>query len=224
MIDDILAGKTIKRPALKFEAGDNSNDNSVFGVMMCVQTCMTEADERKTLKQLKAEVENVLKIKLMTNGSVVDQMVKMMQNYSVELERIVSERTLALEEAQRKSDNLLAQMLPPLVARMLKAGTPVHPKLYPNVTVLFTDICNFTQMSAQSTPFQLVSVLNQLFVRVRSFTFQFHAIRRHRRHTRCVQGPDGGRLLHHRQRAAQRVPRSRQRNGLDRHQPAEDGR
>ena len=54
-------------------------------------------------------------------------------------------------------------MLPPSVARMLKAGQPVQPHLYPSATVLFTDIVEFTAFSTQSTPLQIITLLNGLF-------------------------------------------------------------
>jgi class 3 adenylate cyclase len=54
-------------------------------------------------------------------------------------------------------------MLPPSVARQLKAGTPVEPKLYASASVLYTDIVSFTNMSSQSTPLQVITLLNGLF-------------------------------------------------------------
>jgi class 3 adenylate cyclase len=54
-------------------------------------------------------------------------------------------------------------MLPPSVARLLKAGTPVEPKLYNAASVLYTDIVNFTNMSSQSTPLQVITLLNGLY-------------------------------------------------------------
>ena len=48
--------------------------------------------------------------RLTTKGSVVDEMIKKMENYANDLERIVSERTTQLEEAQRRADNILSQV------------------------------------------------------------------------------------------------------------------
>ena len=143
------------------------NDKSApMATAMCITSCVVHVDERKSLKQLRSQVEYELRISLANSVSVIDRMMKLMDNYSADLERTVAERTQALEEAQKKTDNLLAQLLPPSIARQLKAGTPIAPHLYPLATVLYTDICNFTRMSAQSTPLQLVTLLNILFSQI----------------------------------------------------------
>ena len=46
---------------------------------------------------------------------------------------------------------------------MLKAGTPVQPKVYASATVLFTDIYGWATLSAQCTPVQIINLLNHLF-------------------------------------------------------------
>jgi class 3 adenylate cyclase len=49
------------------------------------------------------------------------------------------------------------------IAEDLKAGRPVPPQLYTNSTVLFSDIRGFSRMAANSTPYQVVAFLNDMF-------------------------------------------------------------
>jgi class 3 adenylate cyclase len=86
-------------------------------------------------------------------------MMKMMHQYSADLEL----RTQMLADTQRRADHLLNQMMPPAVAAMLKAGHNVPPKTYESATVLFTDIVSFTAMCSQSTPMNVVTLLNVVF-------------------------------------------------------------
>ena len=51
-----------------------------------------------------------------------------------------------------------------MVAQRLKSGLSVEPHLYASATVLFTDICSFTRLCSHSTPLQIITLLNGLFV------------------------------------------------------------
>lgn len=92
--------------------------------------------------------------------NLVDQM---MEKYTNRLEDIVRERTRQLEEEKMKTDRLLEKMLPPSVANDLKVGKPVPAEHFAQVTIFFSDIVGFTSLAADSSPMQVVQLLNDLY-------------------------------------------------------------
>ncbi|XP_025163076.1 retinal guanylyl cyclase 2 isoform X2 [Harpegnathos saltator] len=93
----------------------------------------------------------------------VDTIFQMLEKYSNNLEELIRERTEQLDMEKKKTEQLLNRMLPSSVAEKLKLGMPVDPEEFREVTIYFSDIVGFTTISARSTPFQVVDLLNDLY-------------------------------------------------------------
>ncbi len=70
-------------------------------------------------------------------------------------------RELLAEKA--KSDQLLGNILPVRILSELKSTGHIEPREFPEVTVFFSDIVGFTQLSQQVTPRFLIDELNEIF-------------------------------------------------------------
>ncbi|XP_056426099.1 retinal guanylyl cyclase 1 [Hyla sarda] len=95
--------------------------------------------------------------------NIIDSMLRMLEQYSSNLEDLIRERTEELEVEKQKTDKLLTQMLPPSVAEALKTGTAVEPEYFDQVTIYFSDIVGFTTISSLSDPIEVVDLLNDLY-------------------------------------------------------------
>ena len=72
-------------------------------------------------------------------------------------------RTKQLHEEKEKSDNLLLNILPPEVARELIDQGQFKARHFENVSVMFTDIVNFSKISEQLSAEDLVAELNYFY-------------------------------------------------------------
>jgi class 3 adenylate cyclase len=72
-------------------------------------------------------------------------------------------RGRALQLEQQRSERLLLNVLPAPVATRLKAGEAVIADAFPEVSVLFADLVDFTRRSRQVRPAEVVATLNELF-------------------------------------------------------------
>lgn len=113
------------------------------------------------------EINDVaVRLKRMRQGmkaNIIDNMLAMLEKYASNLEGLVSERTRLLEEEKKKTEALLHRMLPKSVATQLMRGEYVVPESFDAVTIYFSDIVGFTELSSSSTPMEVVNMLNDLY-------------------------------------------------------------
>jgi adenylate cyclase len=78
-----------------------------------------------------------------------------------------------LEAEREKSEQLLLNILPEPVAQRLKQGDRVIADSFAEVTVLFADIINFTQLSSHLSPAEMVDLLNGVFCQFDRLTEEY---------------------------------------------------
>ncbi|KAM7281945.1 guanylate cyclase 32E [Ixodes scapularis] len=131
----------------------------------CVRDCMVDCwaedpDARPDFKAIRTRLRPMRKG---LKPNIFDNMLAMMEKYATNLEALVDERTDQLVQEKRKTEALLYEMLPRSVADQLRRGRQVTAESFESVTVYFSDIVGFTRMSAESTPFEVVDFLNDLY-------------------------------------------------------------
>ncbi|XP_065090662.1 guanylate cyclase 32E [Ochlerotatus camptorhynchus] len=130
-------------------------------VIQCLQACWEEEpDDRPDIRLIR------VKLKPMQAGlkpNIFDNMLAIMEKYAYNLEGIVQERTNQLTEEKKKTESLLLRMLPRSVAESLMRGERVEAECFDCVTIFFSDLVGFTELCVQSTPFEVVEMLNDLY-------------------------------------------------------------
>ncbi|KAM9718223.1 retinal guanylyl cyclase 2 isoform 1-T1 [Menidia menidia] len=135
-----------------------------YAPMECIQLmkqCWNEQpDKRPSFEEIFDHFKNINKGK---KTNIIDSMLRMLEQYSSNLEELIRERTEELEIEKQKTEKLLTQMLPPSVAGALMDGGTVEPEYFDNVSLYFSDIVGFTTISANSEPIEVVDLLNDLY-------------------------------------------------------------
>ncbi|KAJ1080464.1 hypothetical protein NDU88_000663 [Pleurodeles waltl] len=138
-----------------------SVDQAPLECVQLMKQCWSEqAERRPTVDEIFDQFKNINKGR---KTNIIDSMLRMLEQYSSNLEDLIRERTEELEIEKQKTDKLLTQMLPQSVAEALKTGTPVEPEYFDQVTIYFSDIVGFTTISAMSEPIEVVDLLNDLY-------------------------------------------------------------
>ncbi|HEY9888187.1 MAG TPA: adenylate/guanylate cyclase domain-containing protein [Candidatus Obscuribacterales bacterium] len=91
---------------------------------------------------------------------------RQLQTQNEQLQQEIRDRLAAeaaLQQEREKSEKLLLNILPPAIAEQLKQTPQAIAHRFEEVTILFADIVDFTELSAAIPPTELVNLLNQIF-------------------------------------------------------------
>ena len=119
-----------------------------------------EPGERPAVDAVRTQISRIY---TETSHNILDNLLSRMEQYADNLEQLVEERTQSYLEEKEKCESLLYELLPPSVADKLIHKETVAAESFPAVTIYFSDIVGFTTISAESTPMEIVDLLNDLY-------------------------------------------------------------
>ncbi|RXG53341.1 Receptor-type guanylate cyclase Gyc76C [Armadillidium vulgare] len=161
IIEDVKRGQDssgiLRRPnTLDLAMMPFGSDPEVLSTMKAAWT--EEPKYRPDFKELTARLK-----KLKKSGNLMDHMVLILEEHNKNLEGLVRERTQEVYEEKKKTEELLYTMLPTPVAANLCRNIPVEPQSYDSVTIYFSDIVGFTKLASDSSPYEIVTFLDDLY-------------------------------------------------------------
>lgn len=149
------------RPDLNFE---NAEENELE-VYILVKSCWDEDPEKRPdFKKIENSLGKIFSnLHSQDDESYMDNLIRRLQMYSRNLERLVEERTCLYKAERDRADQLNFMLLPRPVVKSLKETGRVQPELFQEVTVYFSDIVGFTTLCQYSTPMEVVDMLNDIY-------------------------------------------------------------
>jgi class 3 adenylate cyclase len=130
------------------------------------QAKLTEVSKEKEIqkKELALSQAEVQSKNQQRNGFIIGSVLMMLLAGAIfmGLQRTRKEKKIS-EKLRNESDALLLNILPSEVAEELKQKGSSEAKLYNHVSVLFTDFVNFTGLSEQMSPTELVQEIHKNF-------------------------------------------------------------
>ncbi|XP_069111482.1 uncharacterized protein [Argopecten irradians] len=90
---------------------------------------------------------------------ITENLTSSIQRYGLTL----VDRTNDLRMEKKRTDGLLYQMVPALVAEKLKKNVEIAPEYFNSVTILFLDIFGFNRISSECSPDEIVVLMNSVY-------------------------------------------------------------
>ena len=140
--------------------------NMEYDLVRLLELCWAESlNQRPDFNDLRDDLKRFRREKFGANdGNLLDKLVDRLENYASNLEELVKERTQNYLDQRNRVDNLLYEIMPKPVADKLKNKESVPAEEFKSVTIFFSDIVGFTALASSSTPYEIVQMLNDLYV------------------------------------------------------------
>ncbi|XP_052825405.1 atrial natriuretic peptide receptor 1 [Octopus bimaculoides] len=138
--------------------GSQKGDVYSVGIIMqeILYECLPFESESSTLTEEGCNLRG-------KDKDIMETLLGRMEMYASNLQSLVDERTEQLDSERKKLETLLHQILPSSIANQLKLGKPVEPESFDCVSVFFSDIVGYTDLSFSSTPLEITTLLNDLY-------------------------------------------------------------
>ena len=146
-----------KYHALKEEVLNNETTTRLRHLQTSAATEKAERD---------AEIERLKNKELASANEEIRRQMEILDEQAASIEianAVLEERNVTIAQMHEESERLLLNILPKPIATRLKHGEKTIADSFDNVTVLFADIVGFTQLSARTTPQELVEMLDAIF-------------------------------------------------------------
>ena len=121
-----------------------------------------DINEKQAILQLVHNVQKKIKVTEFKADRVAKDktsLLTLLNRTSEDLEQALRQ----VEAEQEVSERLLLNILPEPIAARLKQGEHTIADSFPEVSLLFVDIAEFTPLSAEMTPAELVFLLSRIF-------------------------------------------------------------
>ncbi|KAI9173217.1 hypothetical protein H9P43_007348 [Blastocladiella emersonii ATCC 22665] len=155
---------------LMIEAQRAEEEETAKGRQAIEQLMLRQREMRESLQQQHREQRDSIKVDQRQAMSDIHaeqereyQALKRQQ--AIEMDHLMSLQKSVddMEKDNKVSNDILSSMLPKFVSEALKLGKEVRPRDFNNITVLCTDIVQFTNLTSRSTSRQIVSLLNRMY-------------------------------------------------------------
>ena len=153
-LQEILNG--LKAQTLKIQSNSNFPDFIWNLIQIC---CSKKKSERPNF----CEILNQMKKNGINRNSIVDSIEKSIEFYAANLEDQIFDRTNELQKMATKMENLLLQILPGPIAKKLENNEIIEPEDFDQVSIYFSDVVGFTSICSESSPLEIVNLLNTLY-------------------------------------------------------------
>jgi len=159
----LIKGKPNRQLAEQLVFGDEYMVKK-FYIMAPIQTFFNDVDHRTKMTTNMLN-EKMSKIIVLTIGLVILSTITMLACFFMALK--------SLSKARKENDILLLNILPETIASRLKLGEADIADEFPQASIMFTDIINFTELTEKLGAKKTVAILNQVFEQMDSLTEKY---------------------------------------------------